>query len=302
MAEGLMDELVEEILLRLPPDDPRRHRFRRGFAERHCAAPMLGFLANLRDGGEDDDCEYDFVARFVPATPFRPSHADRLDRRALDARHGRVLLTTTPWGPNLEVWDPWNAAVVCAAHGECDHLDCHRGPFLVVFLDDSGPEEMHVYVYSSEVGACSEPTYGPPSPTYGVEMVPTALYDLAKRSVSVLHLPLGFVSDFAVLTTSEDGMLGFARVGNSRLWLWSMETGPEGDATWAPKGSIELLTLLQVDAAAIVNDYVEDAWFSIALESGHVREEDCGDGHTHGVVPYTSFYIPDFHQYGLAPL
>ena len=36
----------------------------------------------------------------------------------------------------------------------------------------------------------------------------------------------------------------------------------------------------------------EDGWFSIALESGHVREEDCGDGHTHGVVPYTSFYIP----------
>jgi len=26
MAEGVMDELVEEILLRLPPDDPRRHR------------------------------------------------------------------------------------------------------------------------------------------------------------------------------------------------------------------------------------------------------------------------------------
>ena len=40
---------------------------------------MLGFLANLRDGGEDDDCEYDFVARFVPATPFRP-------RRAADYR------------------------------------------------------------------------------------------------------------------------------------------------------------------------------------------------------------------------
>jgi len=132
---------------------------------------------------------------------------------------------------------------------------------------------MHVYVYSSEVGAWSQPIYGAPSTTYGVEMVPTALvgnalyflidatnsileYDLAKRSVSVLHLPLGFISDFAVLTTSEDGMLGFARVGNSRLWLWSMETGPEGDATWAPKGSIELLTLLQVDAAAIVNDYV----------------------------------------------
>lgn len=140
-------------------------------------------------------------------------------------------------------------------------------------------------------------------------------YDLAERSVSVLHLPPDFVSDFAVLTTSEDGVLGFARVENSRLWLWSIETGPEGDAVLAPKGSIELLTLLQVDAAAIVNDYVgfahgvgiffvgtDDAWFSIDIESGEVREEDCGDGHTHGVVPYTSFYIPDFHKYGLAPL
>ncbi|PAN09306.1 hypothetical protein PAHAL_2G013200 [Panicum hallii] len=158
-ADGL-GELVEEILLRLPPDDPASlvrattmcsrwcrvvsaPGFRRGFAERHRAAPMLGFFANLRDGDEDD-----FVARLVPATPFRPRHADRRGTRALNARHGCVLLTTTPWEPNLEVWDPvtgelrelprpnlpyslfrWNAAVVCAAHGECDHLDCRGGPF-----------------------------------------------------------------------------------------------------------------------------------------------------------------------------
>ena len=80
--------------------------------------------------------------------------------------------------PALPLDDPWpyiwKAAVLCAAHGACDHLDCHHGPFLVVFIDVIA-EQIIVYVYSSEVGACSEPTYGPPSPTYGVEMVPTAL-------------------------------------------------------------------------------------------------------------------------------
>ncbi|CAN6209177.1 unnamed protein product [Urochloa humidicola] len=360
MEEALMDEIVEEILIRLAPDDPasllraaavcRRWRavasapvFRRRFAERHRAPPMLGFLANLRDGDEGD--RYDYVSRFVPATRFRPRRADRRDRRALDARHGRVLLTTAPWGPNLEVWDPitdevrelpapplrepysWNAAVLCAAHGTCSHLDCRRGPFLVVFVD-SGTEgvDMGVYVYSSEAGIWSGPTYGPPCPTYGVEMVPAALvgnglyflidatnsilkYDLAARSVSEIDLPLGFRSDFAVLTTLLNGGLGFARVENYRLWLWSMETGPLGDAIWVQNRSIELETLLQVDASSIQNDYVgfahgvgvffvgtEDAWFSIDLKSGQVREEDCGDGHTHGVIPYTVFYTPDFHR------
>jgi hypothetical protein len=191
MAEALMDELVEEILLCLPPSDPASlvraatvcrqwcrivsaPGFHRGFAERHRAAPMLGFFANLRDADEDD-----FVTRFVLATPFCPRHADRRGPRALDARHSRVLLSTTPCGPNLDICDhvtdelrelprpalpyspfSWNAAVVCAAHGECDHLDCRRGPFLVVLLDNSGPEEMHVYVYSSEVGTWSGLTYG----------------------------------------------------------------------------------------------------------------------------------------------
>ncbi|RCV09288.1 hypothetical protein SETIT_2G015600v2 [Setaria italica] len=377
MAEALTDDLVEEILVRLAPDDPvsllraaavcRRWCrvvsapvFRRRFALRHRAPPMLGFLANLRDG--DDDDGYDYVTRFVPATPFRPRHAERRDRRALDARHGRVLLATMPCGPDLEVWDPvtgglrklpalpvrspfsWNAAVVCAAHGSCTHLDCRRGPFLVVFLESDLPDKMRVYVYSSEAGAWSGPIYGPPSPSYGIELVPTSLvgnglhflidatnsilkYDLTMRSVSESEVPLamrnpseiplppGFHSDFAVLTTLEDGVLGFARVENYRLWLWSMETSPEGDAIWVQKGSIELETLLGVDASSIQNDYVgfahgvgvffvgtEDAWFSIDLKSGQVREEDCGDGDTFGVVPYTSFYTPDLHQYGLAPL
>nr|CAB3451812.1 unnamed protein product [Digitaria exilis] len=62
----LMDELVEEVLLRLPLDSPahlagaalvcRRWRrlvsgsaFRRRLRDLHRAPPMLGFLCNLRD-------------------------------------------------------------------------------------------------------------------------------------------------------------------------------------------------------------------------------------------------------------
>ncbi|KAL6622695.1 hypothetical protein ACP70R_032574 [Stipagrostis hirtigluma subsp. patula] len=218
---------------------------------------MLGFLCNLRDD--------DGSSRFVPTAPFCRPQANLLDRRALDARHGRVLLSGRP-RYDLVVWDPvadgwWelpapslhrpfsrNAAVLCAAHGTCDHLDCHHGPFLVVFVHSDG-SQMSVYIYSSEASAWSEPIYGPQSPVYGVDLVPTALagnalyfvidasysileYDLATRKMSVIHLPKTSV-DFAVLTTMEDGGLGFARLVESKLYLWSMEGDFDGDAEWA---------------------------------------------------------------------
>ena len=70
------------------------------------------------------------------------------------------LLHSVPWelGENplknpFVVWDPitgerwelpllswsfnpysWNAAVLCASAVACDHLDCHRRPFLVVLV------------------------------------------------------------------------------------------------------------------------------------------------------------------------
>jgi hypothetical protein len=107
--------------------------------------------------------------------------------------------------------------------------------------------------------------------------------------------------------TMEDGQLGFARIVGSRLLLWSMKTDPEGHAGWSQVRVLELETLLPADAFPISDDYVgfahgvgvffvptEDrqSIFSIDLNSGWVRNEDCGDGQTHGVVPYTSFYTP----------
>ncbi|GJN10458.1 hypothetical protein PR202_ga28553 [Eleusine coracana subsp. coracana] len=166
----LMDEVVDEILVRCPPHDParllraalvcRRWRrivsdpgFRRRFIERHRAPPMLGFLCNI----PDDDLY--LTARFVPTPDFRPRRAVGDRGRAVDARHGRVLLHSVPLDKmsfrfDLVVWDPitdeqralprlslhaspwtWNAAVLCAGvGGSCDHLDCHCAPFLVLLV------------------------------------------------------------------------------------------------------------------------------------------------------------------------
>ncbi|CAD6220724.1 unnamed protein product [Miscanthus lutarioriparius] len=163
---ALMDELVEEILVRIPPDDPARlvrasiackrwcrlvcdPGFRRRFRERHRTPPLLGVIRYCHVRGRDR------VARFVSTCSFRPRRADRHGWRAIDCRLGRVLLRSEPWSSRsvFAVWDPvtdaqrelpalpqspslynsihTNAAVLCAGRGGCNHLDCHSGPYLV---------------------------------------------------------------------------------------------------------------------------------------------------------------------------
>nr|XP_051194667.1 uncharacterized protein LOC127307946 [Lolium perenne] len=148
------DELIEEILLRLPPDEPsclvraslvckpwRRiishRRFRRRLHELHGRPPVLGFLRNSRKAVKD----------FAATTGSAFSLAVPGDYLALDYRHGRALLLdmVPGWG-ELVLWDPttgdqervpvpeamWDntfqgdnptAAIVCAA-AECDHRGC----------------------------------------------------------------------------------------------------------------------------------------------------------------------------------
>jgi hypothetical protein len=43
--------------------------------------------------------------------------------------------------------------------------------------------------------------------------------DLTMRTLSKILLPHGYHSDFAVLTTLKDGVLGFAREENYKLFL-----------------------------------------------------------------------------------
>jgi hypothetical protein len=165
LTESPPDELIEEILLRLPPDEPsclvraslvckpwRRiishRRFRRRLHELHGRPPVLGFLRNNRKAVKD----------FVATTGSAFSLAAPGDYLALDYRHGRALLLdmVPGWG-ELVLWDPitgdqervpvpeamWDntfqgdnptAAIVCAAAG-CDHRGCHgRRPFHLVMV------------------------------------------------------------------------------------------------------------------------------------------------------------------------
>uniref|UniRef100_A0A0A9B2C0 F-box domain-containing protein n=1 Tax=Arundo donax TaxID=35708 RepID=A0A0A9B2C0_ARUDO len=173
---ALMEELVEAILLRFPPEEPAllfraalvckgwcrlisSTSFRRRFRELHRTAPMLGF----------------FHRDFVPNSSFpRLPHAIAPNWRAVDALHGRILfhdtdlskkglvvfnpMTGEVWRlPRLQVYMyRWSAALLCAAAG-CDHLVC-GGPFLVVFV---GKEPIDGFVvtsvYSSVQDAWSEP-------------------------------------------------------------------------------------------------------------------------------------------------
>jgi len=140
LPPGLMDDLIGEILLRLPPADPaclvraslvckswRSLVLDRGFLRQyrafHRTAPVLGFFHDQQCGYDDDI----FVPRFVPTTtmPVPPSlpqpaasagpgtgsaaKGKKYSCRTLDCRHGRVLFhTVTVLWPSttLTVWDP----------------------------------------------------------------------------------------------------------------------------------------------------------------------------------------------------
>ncbi|RLM85708.1 hypothetical protein C2845_PM04G01290 [Panicum miliaceum] len=131
MAPPLPEELVvDEALVRFPPDDPAslvraalvstrwcrlisgaHHGFSRRYRDLHRSPPLLGFLCNRFHAAG---------ARFVPTSSFhrrlRPPSADRhRDWRAVHSCHGRVLLhdASYSWSDGdyrdndlLVVWDP----------------------------------------------------------------------------------------------------------------------------------------------------------------------------------------------------
>ncbi|XP_044460276.1 uncharacterized protein [Triticum aestivum] len=165
-ASSLMEDLVEQILVRLPPEDPaclvraslvckpwRRlvagPAFRRRYREFHRRPHLLGVLQILQ--GDEP-----YYSRFVPTSVFRVVDPVLPCWLVVDCRHGQALFATT--NPRIEgtldlvVWEPmtddqrrvpqpspepedyvdYAAAVLCAAEG-CDHCGCEGGPFRVAF-------------------------------------------------------------------------------------------------------------------------------------------------------------------------
>jgi hypothetical protein len=198
-----MDELVEEILRRLPPHDPaclvrasavckpwRRilaaPRFRRSYREFHGTPPVLGF--------------FNETAGFVPGPALFPaSHHRPLWNACLDCRHGRALFATYtstryyeevpsgftvlypltgrrhrmpfPAGGGLR----FSAAVLCASAQGCDHHGCcdEECHFLVIFISAGNLYgATSARVYSSETGAWSDLVFIPePTVMYGFQNI-----------------------------------------------------------------------------------------------------------------------------------
>jgi hypothetical protein len=362
-AAALMDELVEEILLRIPPDDPARllraalvckrwcrivsdPGFRRRFCEFHRKPPMLGFVCTAGPW-----CTSGPFTSFVSTTSFRSSPS-RLDYRAVDARHGRVLLhgeiwnhKRKHWDDSLVVWDPitgverarltlpprsrhqeanyssgiWNVAVLCASAAvddACDHLDCHSGPFLVVFLA-RGRSGMCTQVYSSEAAAWSHRIYAPRLSEH-IQWVPSALagnsmyflcsksvlkFDLTTREMSLIDLPQETFSS-AMLRTTEDAVLGLANMCSDGLHLWSMEVGPNEVVGWAQSKVIKLTELPPgdpIDSLSLTGfahglDVILvctlEGIFTIDLKSVRVTKVCQDSSLACFTFPYMSFYTP----------
>ncbi|KAL6880301.1 hypothetical protein ACP4OV_011866 [Aristida adscensionis] len=318
--------------------------------------PLLGLVHNTRDGGGGGGEEVASVARFAPASSSSSSSSFRPPRaagprglHALDARHGRVLLHNSPWGVEppdnvLFVWDPitdelqqppelpaedpdlydpaWNAAVLCAAPAAgCDHLDCRRGPFLVVLVA-TGISGTAACVYSSEAGAWNGPTYAQPGQAINgrVNLGPSALvgnalyflfywgpgilkYNLATQEMSVIPLATAYPSRL-VLMAMEGGGLGVAGVDDAALYIWSRK---DEDDRWIQSKAIDLKKLLPVDAlegsiylygfvdgANVIFILANHELYSIDLKSSQTIKIDLGVGPIfYNVVPYMSFYTPD---------
>ncbi|CAL5034405.1 unnamed protein product [Urochloa decumbens] len=351
-AAALIEELVEEILLRLPPTEPASlfraalvckawcrlisgARFCRRFREFHRTPPMLGLICSSLPIDKNVG-----MARFVPATAFCSPPADRRHCRAIDARHGRVLLLQCcAYGkPDvLVVWDPitgdqrelptpprhayiLTAAILCAAAGICDHLDCHRGPFLVVFMGFCS-EGAFICTYSPDAGTWSDNIYTDQPDGFvisaskvlvgnalyfGFPISNTALrYDLELHETCLMELPPRHSTrQRFVLLTMDDGAVGFATVHEFKLYMWSRKDGPQVDAGWTQNRVIELQTLLRSNGILASPDVVgfadglgvvflreDDVLFTIDLKSCEVKKLSKGRV-MYNTLAYMRFYTP----------
>ncbi|KAL6627471.1 hypothetical protein ACP70R_031197 [Stipagrostis hirtigluma subsp. patula] len=295
----LANDTIDQILLRLPPDEPEclvrasllnkpwRKRlldatFHHDYRKFHGAPPLLGFLQECFQG--------DRTRRFIPTTaasPFSQSAFGCHSCYVLDCRHGSVLLHNI-YHDSLIVRDPINgvqhclppepmypcnhitAAVLCALDG-CDHLNCHGGPFRVVFgatADEELVEESltWVSVYSSEIEieTWTAPTsihLGPvrvSNDMMGPSLhVDDALYFILEDGHRILKYDLGkdvltVINDMPALNVGNmllvtvDGGLGVAGVIGYSLQLWSWQVGADGVDGWVKGRVIDLEMMISI--------------------------------------------------------
>ncbi|EAZ38526.1 hypothetical protein OsJ_22913 [Oryza sativa Japonica Group] len=317
-APELVDDMTYEILLHIPPDDPaslvraslvcKRWRqlltdpaFLRRYRAFHRTPPMLGFIHNV-----DHSSNSSYIPRFVATTSPSPFYPD------FPSTEHRVPHLLPPY---LDFY--CTGAVLCATRG-CRHVDCHGGPYLVVFVGTGEDDHSWACVYSSETGEWSSQA-SIAFDSY-VEMLPGLLvqdtlyfrcergkrilgYDIGRHELSEIDPPpLGH--EVGILMESGYGGLGFATVEDCSILLWSRYVGDDGIEEWKkswvigldflnPVGNPSLSWELAGFAEGVHTIFIssEIGVFTIELKSGQVKKL-CEEGY-YTVVPYMSFYTSD---------
>ncbi|CAL5077957.1 unnamed protein product [Urochloa decumbens] len=357
---ALMDDLIGEILLRLPPDDPaclfraalvckpwRRllsdDAFLRRYRAFHRTPPVLGFF-------HDGHHIFRFVPRFFPVCGASPIPHPDPDCWTVDCRHGRVLLHSLATS-HLMVWDPiagdheeiplpvneddeeselFTAAVICASGG-CSHLDCRRGPYLIVFAgadsdDEGGVAWARVYSSVSDDWSSLVSVHLGPVLDAGDVMGKSLLagdalyftieegrrilkyeYDMVEQELSVIKAPPVIAGNMA-LVTAEGGGLGAAGVKGYSLHLWSWRIGPDSIGEWVPDRVIELDKMISIgigdpttklnvigfaEGAGSIFINANDSIFIVEVKSGTVRKTIGKRGDFSIIFPFVSLYTPD---------
>ncbi|XBI24598.1 hypothetical protein VPH35_049680 [Triticum aestivum] len=236
------DDLLREILLRLPPQPSSLVRASAVSKQWGCAATDPKFLHRFRLHPETRPSSR------VDLKLGDSGSGTKLQVSLLDCRHGRVLLTNEPLGDHVIVCDPiigeqrrvqvppefkvcshdsW--AVLCAA-SDHDHVhdSCHSSPFKLVLISPLGPENRLAASRGgpSTLGARGgRPPCPPSGPGLSGLLVGNALYwlldpisngilefDLDEESLAVIKGPLvtnDFSHDSPWIIHAEDGALGF---------------------------------------------------------------------------------------------
>jgi hypothetical protein len=129
-------------------------------------------------------------------------------------------------------------------------------------------------------------------------------YNIGEQIISVFDQPAedeDYHLPYAPLVGVEDGMLLFAYALEPRLYLWSMEAGPNRAENWARRSVIELEPLLPppalfdvsvvgfAEGVGVIFLNTKAGLYTIELNSGQskkVHRKTSGEK----VMPYMSFY------------
>ncbi|CAM0877860.1 unnamed protein product [Alopecurus aequalis] len=288
----LPDDLLLEILLRLPTEPINLHRA--SLVSKHWRGLVhdAGFLRRFRDFHDQPGPPL-FVrtaGSFMASTAAKMQHEDWW---ALDCRHGLALLENLH-SSALFVWDlvtgderylpepqnvgSWHNGALLRAAGRGD---CHSRPFLVVYAGSPHNYVACACVYSSETSVWTDVTTID-VPAYSVAAKPTALvgntlywlldnscifdFDLDNHRLGLTErIPYDELCSYEgeiLLMPTEDGLLGLAGVAGFSLHLWSMVKSIGGVVTWTRQRVIDLQKLIAPEVVATCTVAVEPIGFA----------------------------------------